>query len=94
MSDLQKAWAKAKLSALEPFDEGAERRELEEAADSLGELPEPMDDDSSSASSASSTGPVIPSPSQRLFARPQAYVVPLYPFFFFYLGGGRTIAAY
>ncbi|PKS07929.1 hypothetical protein jhhlp_006539 [Lomentospora prolificans] len=72
MSDLQKAWAKAKLSALEPFDEGAERRELEEAADSLGELPEPMDDDSSSASSASSTGTVIPSPSQRLFARPQA----------------------
>ncbi len=71
MSDLQKAWAKAKLSALEPFDEASEG-EAEEAADGLGELPEPMDDDSSSASSASSTGTVIPSPSQRLFARPQA----------------------
>ena len=72
MSDLQKAWAKAKLSALEPFDEASEMGEAEEEADGLGELPEPIDDDSSSASSASSTGTVIPSPSQRLFARPQA----------------------
>lgn len=42
--------------------------------DQISELPEPVDDDSSSASSASSmssTGTVIPSPNQKLFARPQ-----------------------
>ncbi|OTB03109.1 hypothetical protein M426DRAFT_322138 [Hypoxylon sp. CI-4A] len=71
MSDLQKAWAKNRLSALpaEIFDE----REEEEAdrVPELPELPEHTDDDSSSASSASSTGTIIPSPSQNLFARPQ-----------------------
>ncbi|KAI0880402.1 protein phosphatase methylesterase [Annulohypoxylon maeteangense] len=68
MSDLQKAWAKNRLSALpaESFDE----REEEETGH-VPELPEHFDDDSSSASSASSTGTVIPSPSQNLFARPQ-----------------------
>ncbi|KAI0387255.1 protein phosphatase methylesterase [Hypomontagnella monticulosa] len=68
MSDLQKAWAKNRLSALpaESFDE----RE-EDENDRIFELPEHPDDDSSSASSASSTGTVIPSPSQNLFARPQ-----------------------
>ncbi|KAI1767652.1 protein phosphatase methylesterase [Hypoxylon sp. FL1150] len=69
MSDLQKAWAKNRLSALpaESFDEMDE-----DEADHVLELPEhTTDDDSSSASSASSTGTVIPSPSQNLFARPQ-----------------------
>lgn len=68
MSDLQKAWAKNRLSALpaESFDEMEE-----DEADRVAELPEHPDDDSSSASSASSTGTVIPSPSQNLFARPQ-----------------------
>ncbi|KAI6087109.1 protein phosphatase methylesterase [Hypoxylon rubiginosum] len=69
MSDLQKAWAKNRLSALpaEIFDEMEE-----DEADHVPELPEhTTDDDSSSASSASSTGTVIPSPSQNLFARPQ-----------------------
>ncbi|KAI1776507.1 protein phosphatase methylesterase [Hypoxylon cercidicola] len=68
MSDLQKAWAKNRLSALpaESFDEMEE-----DEADHVPELPEHPDDDSSSASSASSTGTVIPSPSQNLFARPQ-----------------------
>ncbi|KAI0899332.1 protein phosphatase methylesterase [Annulohypoxylon nitens] len=68
MSDLQKAWAKNRLSALpaESFDE----RDEEETGH-VSELPEHFDDDSSSASSASSTGTVIPSPSQNLFARPQ-----------------------
>lgn len=68
MSDLQKAWAKNRLSALPPesFDERDE-----EEADRVPELPEHPDDDSSSASSVSSTGTVIPSPSQQLFARPQ-----------------------
>jgi protein phosphatase methylesterase 1 len=32
-----------------------------------------LDDDSSSASSASSTGTVIPSSNQKLFARPQGF---------------------
>ncbi|OTA89700.1 hypothetical protein M434DRAFT_78918 [Hypoxylon sp. CO27-5] len=70
MSDLQKAWAKNRLSALPPesFDEMEE-----DETDRVPELPEHLDDDSSSASSASSTGTVIPSPSQNLFARPQGY---------------------
>ncbi|KAI0526071.1 protein phosphatase methylesterase 1 [Xylaria bambusicola] len=68
MSDLQKAWAKNRLGAMaiEPFDELEE-----EETGTVPELPEHFDDDSSSASSASSTGTVIPSPSQNLFARPQ-----------------------
>ncbi|KAI1260094.1 Alpha/Beta hydrolase protein [Xylariaceae sp. FL1019] len=70
MSDLQKAWAKNRLSAIpvQPFDE---REEEEEETGTLPELPDHFDDDSSSASSASSTGTIIPSPSQNLFARPQ-----------------------
>lgn len=69
MSDLQKAWAKNRLAAMpiEAFDELQE----EEETGTVPELPEHFDDDSSSASSASSTGTVIPSPSQNLFARPQ-----------------------
>lgn len=39
--------------------------------DDVPELPEHVDDDSSSASSMSSTGTIIPSPTQKLFARPQ-----------------------
>ena len=67
MSDLQKAWAKNKLSNLPPisFDE---REEEMEAENQVPDLPEHPEDDSSSASS---TGTVIPSPSQNLFARPQ-----------------------
>ncbi|KAK6864459.1 Protein phosphatase methylesterase 1 [Apiospora arundinis] len=45
---------------------------MEEADSYITDLPETHpDDDSSSASSASSTGTIIPSPSQKLFARPQ-----------------------
>ncbi|KAK8082042.1 hypothetical protein PG996_000823 [Apiospora saccharicola] len=73
MSDLQKAWAKSRLTAgitPDAFDERDE--EMEEADSYITDLPESHpDDDSSSASSASSTGTIIPSPSQRLFARPQ-----------------------
>ncbi|KAI2616607.1 protein phosphatase methylesterase [Hypoxylon sp. NC1633] len=67
MSDLQKAWAKNRLSAIpaESFDE----RE-EDEVDHIPEILDHPDDDSSSASSASSTGTVIPSPSHNLFARP------------------------
>lgn len=66
MSDLQKAWAKSKLSSLEPFEEAAEEEEEGE------EVPAQGDDDSGSASSASSTGTVVPSYGQGLFARPKA----------------------
>ncbi|KAM0258365.1 hypothetical protein ACHAQJ_003840 [Trichoderma viride] len=70
MSDLQRAWARSKLGiAPEPFEELDEAQE-----DQVPELPEGVDDDSSSASSASSvssTGTIIPTPSQKLFARPQ-----------------------
>jgi protein phosphatase methylesterase 1 len=74
MSDLQRAWAKAKLAggAADPFS--AIDEELRETEDEVPELPEGVDDDSSSASSASSvssTGTIIPSAGQRLFARPQ-----------------------
>ncbi|KAI0139859.1 Alpha/Beta hydrolase protein [Xylariaceae sp. FL1272] len=72
MSDLQKAWAKNRLSAvpIQPFDEREDEGEGEETG-TVPELPDHFDDDSSSASSASSTGTIIPSPSQNLFARPQ-----------------------
>ncbi|KAM3459028.1 hypothetical protein MY3296_000175 [Beauveria thailandica] len=67
MSDLQRAWAKAKLGiAHGVFDEAEEDYTIPEAADVA-------DDDSSSASSASSVssaGTIVPTASQRLFARP------------------------
>ncbi|KAH6898647.1 Alpha/Beta hydrolase protein [Thelonectria olida] len=73
MSDLQRAWAKAKVGIQSDyFNELDEEPE----ADQVSDLREPVDDDSSSASSASSvssTGTVIPSPNQRLFARPQGF---------------------
>ncbi|KAK3177360.1 Protein phosphatase methylesterase 1 [Lecanicillium sp. MT-2017a] len=69
MSDLQKAWAKSKMGPLpDALDEVAEQ---EEALNSLGELHDAPDDDSSSASSVSSTGTIVPTANQRLFARPQ-----------------------
>lgn len=71
MSDLQRAWAKSKLGI--QHDVFNEMEEVEEV-DQVSELPDPMDDDSSSASSMSSTGTVIPSPNQKLFARPQGYI--------------------
>jgi protein phosphatase methylesterase 1 len=68
MSELQKAWAKSRLSAGVAPDAFDEREE----EDYVSELPEvPIEDDSSSASSASSTGTIIPSPSRNLFARPE-----------------------
>jgi protein phosphatase methylesterase 1 len=72
MSDLQRAWARNKLGIpSEPLYEYEE----EGAADQVPELPEHVDDDSSSASSVSSTGTIIPSPNQKLFARPQGYLL-------------------
>ncbi|KAI1154866.1 Alpha/Beta hydrolase protein [Nemania diffusa] len=74
MSDLQKAWAKNRLGAMpfETFDEREEEEEEEEEEiGTVSELPDHFDDDSSSASSASSTGTIVPSPGQNLFARPQ-----------------------
>jgi protein phosphatase methylesterase 1 len=77
MSDLQRKWAKAKFQAMADVNEneswgGRAMNEHEEAETGhLPELPEIIDDDSSSASSVSSTGPIVPSPSRSLFARPQ-----------------------
>ncbi|EJT68359.1 protein phosphatase methylesterase 1 [Gaeumannomyces tritici R3-111a-1] len=51
----------------------AEAPEDEGETGTVPELPEFADDDSSSASSASSTGTVVPSPRQNLFARPQGF---------------------
>jgi protein phosphatase methylesterase 1 len=79
MSDLQRAaFAKAKLASypatmpLEPFLAGEEEEEMDHFDTEIV-----LDDDSSSASSASSassTGTIIPSQNQKLFARPQGYV--------------------
>jgi protein phosphatase methylesterase 1 len=73
MSDLQRQFAKAKLSSFPAtvppiFNEADEEEETDNFDTVL-----PQDDDSSSASSASSTGTVIPSSDQRLFARPQGF---------------------
>jgi protein phosphatase methylesterase 1 len=72
MSDLQRAFVKAKLAKLPPeapliFDENDE-----DAANEAS--PTHLDDDSSSASSASSAGTIVPSPRKNLFARPTGYV--------------------
>ncbi|KAG9238358.1 Alpha/Beta hydrolase protein [Amylocarpus encephaloides] len=69
MSDLQMQFAKAKLAGL-PAIVPPVLNEAEEDTDHFDTGP-PRDDDSSSASSASSTGTVIPSSDQKLFARSQ-----------------------
>lgn len=71
MSDLQRKWAKAKLKSAMVDNELNEVDEEGQSGDHVPDLPEIVDDDSSSASSASSTGTIIPSQSQRLFARPE-----------------------
>ena len=76
MSELQRAFAKAKLAGLPPVvpEPLVDLGEEEEERDVFPELPtERSDDDSSSASSASSassTGTIRPTSSSRLFARP------------------------
>lgn len=78
MSELQRAFAKAKLAGLPPVLPeplvDLDEEEEEEERDAFPELPtERSDDDSSSASSASSassTGTIRPTSSSRLFARP------------------------
>lgn len=79
MSDLQRAWAKAKLSDFAPqsFDEADEEEETDAFEEEEGtniSAEHPVDDDSSSASSASSTGTIMPSPNKNLFARPLGFV--------------------
>ena len=76
MSDLHRAFAKAKLAALPPEPPMVPGMEEEgEENDSFGELRvDSHDDDSSSASSASSTGTIRPSPSKHLFAKPKGSV--------------------
>lgn len=89
MSDLQRSFAKAKLTNL-PFNPPAPLNALgedlsyfdeieEEADDGLRPLPSPsgstLEDDSSSASSASSTGTIVPSPGRKLFARGKGYAM-------------------
>lgn len=74
MSDLQRAFAKAKLASLPPEPPMILDMEEEgEENDNFGEM-QSHDDDSSSASSASSTGTIRPSASKHLFARPKGFV--------------------
>ncbi|RKU40105.1 Protein with carboxyl methyl esterase activity [Coniochaeta pulveracea] len=70
MSDLQRKLGKAKLKSA-MGDNSLKEVDENEDGDQLSELREVVDDDSSSASSASSTGTIIPSPRQKLFARPE-----------------------
>ena len=76
MSDLQRKWAKVKLRSAMVDNDLNEADDEDQRGDRVPDLPEIVDDDSSSASSASSTGTIIPSPSQRLFARPDGLVFP------------------
>lgn len=70
MSGLQRTFIKPKLPSF-PLPHFSEANG-EEETDAATDLPDvPLDDDSSSASSASSTGTIIPSSNQKLFARPQ-----------------------
>ncbi|KAM0137610.1 hypothetical protein ACHAPC_000453 [Botrytis cinerea] len=72
MSDLQRSFVKPKLPKFAPPEFNEADEEGGEGIDVPSELPDlPIDDDSSSASSASSTGTIIPSSNQNLFARPQ-----------------------
>ncbi|PHH67644.1 hypothetical protein CDD82_1247 [Ophiocordyceps australis] len=66
MSALQRAWAKR----YEQFDQLLEEDEQAQQQQQQQQQQQP-DDDSSSASSVSSTGTIIPTPTQKLFARPQ-----------------------
>lgn len=81
MSDLQRSFVKPKLPKFAPpeFNEADEEEEIDIPSELL-DLP--VDDDSSSASSASSTGTIIPSSNQKLFARPQGFVPAITIFLF------------
>ena len=89
MSDLQRSFAKAKLSNL-PFDppmplnttlpenmldeEGVNEAEDGTLKPLPGSISTAKDDDSSSASSTSSTGTIMPEPSKHLFAGSKGFV--------------------
>lgn len=78
MSDLQRSFAKAKLSGLPPQLPGfAEEDEATEEPSDQFPYHRDVSDDSSSASSASSTGTIRPSISSSLFARPTGFVISL-----------------
>lgn len=79
MSDLQKSFVKSRLAKLPPdiplFEEDEEQQLNHDGSSDgrkIGSIAE--EDGDSSSSSASSTGTVVPSPSQRLFARPGSWV--------------------
>ncbi|KAH7328726.1 Alpha/Beta hydrolase protein [Stachybotrys elegans] len=71
MSDLQRLWAKSKFGIANESLKEMDEEPGTDVVPGLPDIPEPVDDDSSSASSVSSTGTIIPSPNQKLFARPQ-----------------------
>jgi protein phosphatase methylesterase 1 len=81
MSDLQKAFVKAKLAKYPPdipiFDENEEDAAASTGTREKGTKEEEggEDFDSSSTSSASSAGTVVPSPSRNLFAKPSSMYV-------------------
>jgi protein phosphatase methylesterase 1 len=90
MSDLQRAFVKAKLAKYPPdipiFDENEEDTTPRNGA-MLEEEGEEFD--SSSTSSASSAGTVVPSPSRNLFAKPNSLSV--YSTFLHMFGGALPI---
>lgn len=73
MSDLQKAFVKARLAKLPPDIPVLDENENEDSSASRennSTIEEEDDLDSSSTSSASSAGTIVPSAAQNLFARP------------------------
>ena len=78
MSDLQRAFVKAKLAKYPPdipiFDENEDDAAASAGSRGNGTIEEEGGEefDSSSTSSASSAGTVVPSPSRNLFAKPNS----------------------
>ncbi|KAH0841168.1 hypothetical protein AYO21_06942 [Fonsecaea monophora] len=74
MSDLQKSFARARLSHLPPEPPAVADEQDEEDDDLTALRPGSPNDSSSSASSTSSTGTIVPSPSRNLFEKPRSSV--------------------
>jgi protein phosphatase methylesterase 1 len=74
MSDLQKSFVKSRLAKLPPdiplFEDEEEQSNHESLTD--GKKISSIAEEDGDSSSGSSTGTVVPSPSQRLFARPSS----------------------
>jgi protein phosphatase methylesterase 1 len=73
MSDLQKSFVKSRLAKLPPdiplFEDDSEGSSNNESPSTSTKFGSIAEEDGDSSSSASSTGTIVPSPRQKLFAR-------------------------